>query len=441
MATSMAQVPLQKCEICEINDGRRYCTDCEQYFCKTCEEFHLKSKSCRNHVFQDLGQINPEEKKLTCKEHNKNMTYYCTTCSMLVCKICLPKRHKKHDFTLTSEAAFKFKTDLKDDIEQMNNVVRSIAQQRANLDEKTKQYLIMNQNLVQEINEKGNELKNAIDKIVCDKVADVKYEQQVNLQKKTDEERFLKDAQDRRESVILMLSNAVENKGDTMLLSSRQSLQEAMQSMLDIVKSDVEFPALSFEDGLLNEKALTQMIGSVVIPKADALLACKRSHIIDKCKEDSRLQKFKSLPPLILSDIDINKVQFLANSSQYKAKLEQQLKLSNGRIIWPPSISDSKIVIECTLTKEKENCRKLAMSWEEDIRKQLSARVGALVIMKHTIKQEAWSVVLKKLREVIVSDSENVTVRLEKPPAYGIIVVGYEKAVKEVSGIIQKFRK
>lgn len=142
----MAQVPLQKCEICEINDGRRYCIDCEQYFCKTCEEFHLKSKSCRNHVFQDLGQINPEEKKVTCKEHNKNMTYYCTTCSMLVCKICLPKRHKKHDFSLTSEAAFKFKTELKDDIEQMNNVVRSIAQQRANLDEKTKQYLIMNKN-------------------------------------------------------------------------------------------------------------------------------------------------------------------------------------------------------------------------------------------------------------------------------------------------------
>ncbi|CAG2232383.1 unnamed protein product [Mytilus edulis] len=209
----MAQVPLQKCEICEINDGRRYCIDCEQNFCKTCEEFHLKSKSCRDHVFQDLGQINPEEKKLTCKEHNKNMTYYCTTCSMLVCKICLPKRHNKHDFSLTSEEAFKFKTDLKDDIEQMKNVVRSIAQQRANLDEKTKKYLIMNQNLVQEMNEKGNELKNAIDKIVCDKVADVKTEEQVNLQKKTEGERFLKDAQDRGESVLLKLSNAVEKQG------------------------------------------------------------------------------------------------------------------------------------------------------------------------------------------------------------------------------------
>lgn len=103
---------------------------------------------------------------------------------------------------------------------------------------------------------------------MCDKVADVKNEEQFNLQKKTDGERFLKDAQERGESVILKLSNAVENKGDTMLLNSRQALQQAMQSMLDIVKSDMEFPALTFEDGLLNEIALTQMIGSVVIPKA-----------------------------------------------------------------------------------------------------------------------------------------------------------------------------
>ncbi|CAC5424290.1 unnamed protein product [Mytilus coruscus] len=342
---------------------------------------------------------------------------------------------------LTSEAAFKYKTDLKDNVEQMKTIVRSIAQQRAKLEEKTKQYLILTQNLVQEIIKKGNELKNAVDKIVCDKVADVNNEEQVNIQKKTNEDRFLKNAQERGEIVLLKVTNAVENQGDTMLLNSRQALQEAMQSMLDIVKSDMEFPALSFEDGLLNEIALTQMIGSVVIPKPDALLACKRSHTIDRCKEDSGLQKFKPLPPLILSDIDIYKVQFLANFSQYKANLEQQLKLSHARIMWPPSRSDSKIVIECTLTKETENCRKLAMSWEEDIRKQLSAHVDALVTKKHTTLQEAWSGAMQKLREINISDPEDVSVSVEKPPACEIIVVGYEKAVKEVSDIIKKISK
>lgn len=263
----MAQVPLQKCEICEINDGRRYCIDCEQYFCKTCEEFHLKSKSCRNHVFQDLGQINPEEKKVKCKEHNKNMTYYCTTCSMLVCNICLPNRHKKHDFFLTSEAAFKFKTDLKDDIEQMKTVVRSIGQQRTTLEGKTNQFINSNERLVKAIKQKGSELKDIVDKIVYGKVANVTTEEQVNLQKKIEEERILKNAQERAEMVLLKVTNAVENQGDTMLLNSHQSLQQAMQSMPDIAQSDLEFPTLTFEDGSLDEITLTEMIGNVMISK------------------------------------------------------------------------------------------------------------------------------------------------------------------------------
>ncbi|VDI15797.1 Hypothetical predicted protein [Mytilus galloprovincialis] len=269
MATSMAQAPLPNCEICEQNIGRRYCIDCEQYFCKTCEEFHLKSKSCRDHVFQDLRQINPKEKKVKCKEHNENMTYYCTTCSMLVCKICLPNRHTKHDFTLPSEAALKFKTDLEPHIEQMKTVVISIGQQRTTLEGKTNQFINSNERIVNAIKQKGSELKDIVDKIVYGKVANVTTEEQVNLQKKIEEERILKNTQERAEMVLLKVINAVENQGDTMLLNSHQSLQQAIQSMSDITKSDLEFPTLTFEDGSLDEIILTEMIGNVIISKTN----------------------------------------------------------------------------------------------------------------------------------------------------------------------------
>ncbi|VDI33877.1 Hypothetical predicted protein [Mytilus galloprovincialis] len=291
MATSMAQVPLPNCEICEQNIGRRYCIDCEQYFCKTCEEFHLKSKSCKDHVFQNLGQINPEEKKVKCKEHEENMTYYCTTCSMLVCKICLPDKHTKHDFTLSSEAASKFKSDLIEKIYTMKTVVGSIAQQRAKLEEKSNQFLIRTQNLVQEINKKGTELKNVVDKIVCDKVSNVTKKQQKILQKKTKEERILKDAEERGQLVILKVANAVENQGDTMLLNSHQALLQAIQSMPDMVKSDMDFTALSFKDGYLSEITLTRMLGRVKISKKDEPVMVKRNML-----------KVTRLPPTTTQD-------------------------------------------------------------------------------------------------------------------------------------------
>lgn len=101
----MAQCPVRLCEICENSPGRRYCVDCEQCFCKTCEISHLKSKSCRNHVFQDADITNPEVKTPICKRHDEKFTYFCNTCTSLICNICLPTAHKAHDFCLINEAA------------------------------------------------------------------------------------------------------------------------------------------------------------------------------------------------------------------------------------------------------------------------------------------------------------------------------------------------
>ncbi|CAC5424295.1 Protein mono-ADP-ribosyltransferase PARP15 [Mytilus coruscus] len=184
----------------------------------------------------------------------------------------------------------------------------------------------------------------------------------------------------------------------------------------------------------------------------DALLACKRSHTIDNCTlkvqvfydclgvpADNEGPKFKPLPSLVITDINKHKVNFLTHSVQYKEALEQKLELSHAKITWPSSISDSKIIIECTLTKETEDCRKLAKSWEDDIKMHLSTHVDAMVTEKHTTLQEAWSGVMQKLREINISDPEDVSVSVEKPPACEIVVVGLKKAVKEVSDNIKQF--
>lgn len=60
----MAQCSVRPCEICESSPGKRFCMDCEQFFCKPCELSHLKTKPCRNHVFQDAEDANAEVKKL-----------------------------------------------------------------------------------------------------------------------------------------------------------------------------------------------------------------------------------------------------------------------------------------------------------------------------------------------------------------------------------------
>lgn len=263
----MAQVPLQNCEICEKSVGRRYCIDCEQYFCKPCEEFHLKSKSCRDHVFQDLGHINPDDKKVKCKEHKEDMTYYCTTCSVLVCKICLPRNHKNHDFSLTSEAAFTFKTELKAKMEYVTTVVETINQQKLKLTSDANQFKVSNQEVEEKITKKGNELKNLVDKVVKDSIANVKGEERKDLQKKNEIESALEDAQKKAEEFNSKLTNAVKNQEDSVLLNSRHKLQQTIQSIPQFLEYGMEWSTVNFKEGTLCEEMVTSMIGGVFISK------------------------------------------------------------------------------------------------------------------------------------------------------------------------------
>ncbi|XP_071141822.1 transcription intermediary factor 1-beta-like [Mytilus edulis] len=125
----MAQSPVRLCEICENSLGSRYCTDCEQFFCESCELSHLKSKSCRNHFFKYADISNPEVKTPICIQHEEKLTFYCYTCISLICNMCLPITHKKHDFCLIDDAASKTRPRLDFEVKSAEARVSRVKQQ------------------------------------------------------------------------------------------------------------------------------------------------------------------------------------------------------------------------------------------------------------------------------------------------------------------------
>ncbi|CAC5424291.1 Protein mono-ADP-ribosyltransferase PARP15 [Mytilus coruscus] len=183
----------------------------------------------------------------------------------------------------------------------------------------------------------------------------------------------------------------------------------------------------------------------------DALLACKRSHTIDNCTlkvqvfydclgvpADNEGPKFKPLPSLVITDIDKYKLSFLKNSAHKKETLEKQLEKSHSKITWPASPQENKVIVECTITKETEDCRKLAKTWEIDTRMHIDSFVNLLVEEIHSTLQEAWGPVMQKLREIHISDPDGVTVNLENPPTCEIIITGLSDPVKEVSDKVKR---
>lgn len=127
----MAQCPVRFCEICESSPSNRFCQNCEQLFCHPCEILHLKTKACRNHIFQDADKANVEVKTPVCVQHKETFTHYCKTCKTLICYICLPTTHKKHNFCLIEDEAKEMRYSLDNDVRNATDRIKS-AQKKIN---------------------------------------------------------------------------------------------------------------------------------------------------------------------------------------------------------------------------------------------------------------------------------------------------------------------
>ncbi|CAG2248479.1 HERC2 [Mytilus edulis] len=158
----MAQCPVKSCEICENSSGSRYCTDCEQFFCKSCEISHLKSKSCRSHVFKDADIANPEVRTSICKQHGEKFTYYCNTCTLLTCNICLPTTHNKHDFCLLDAAASKARSLLDKDVSAAEDSIKQAKQKISTSQLSLRKFEVEVENVKKDIVERVDAIVNVL---------------------------------------------------------------------------------------------------------------------------------------------------------------------------------------------------------------------------------------------------------------------------------------
>ena len=154
----MAQCAVHSCEICDNNPGSQYCTNCEQYFCSKCKLSHLKAKISKNHIFKDAKQVNPEEKTPKCERHDQLFTFYCNTCTCLLCQICLTEKHKKHDFSLVDEAASKKRSAINGMVESAQETMNKVSDIIGHLERVLKTNEEYKSKVIHEIQTKGQEV-------------------------------------------------------------------------------------------------------------------------------------------------------------------------------------------------------------------------------------------------------------------------------------------
>ena len=111
------------CGNCQVTDATRYCKECATVYCEECLVLHNKLKVNISHHITDVKDIASnvysmkQEVIMNCTDHNKPFEIFCETCQDLVCRDCIVRRHRDHDYDIVTDVFPKHRQEIKHTLE------------------------------------------------------------------------------------------------------------------------------------------------------------------------------------------------------------------------------------------------------------------------------------------------------------------------------------
>ena len=162
------------CDIC--NDGKEvkepasmFCINCEEHFCMSCSNYHLKQKMAKSHKVVAIGdEVGCEEViKMSdsfCSEHDeKPLELYCFDCKVAICVKCFHHMHQRHKCSNIHEDAGWFYDRLDDDLTTLAVQMSKVQKEKELLVKKTVKFMEQINSMESTIIKKRDFLKYLID--------------------------------------------------------------------------------------------------------------------------------------------------------------------------------------------------------------------------------------------------------------------------------------
>ena len=129
-----------KCDKCNRdNSVVSFCPDCNLFLCHSC------NGSCSHVVIplteQKSNKDAPIQAKLKiplCKEHDKQLKYYCETCDELVCMYCTMNKHNGHNHGSVKQMGTKHRNELKKITDSVEGMIKNLSEAHYNIEKMKK---------------------------------------------------------------------------------------------------------------------------------------------------------------------------------------------------------------------------------------------------------------------------------------------------------------
>ena len=103
----------------------RFCCDCQQFLCVSCERQHKKIKVTSLHKIIDSNSVTDSQdlrpRPTYCIAHNKEAEVYCKDCKMIICWQCKALSHSGHASLEFSSATKELAAEFEEYVKQMSN--------------------------------------------------------------------------------------------------------------------------------------------------------------------------------------------------------------------------------------------------------------------------------------------------------------------------------
>ena len=279
-----------KCGNCDKSSSENsYCFQCCMFYCQDCIIGHNIMKTYKDHrvlalkEFQDKDYEDVLKRPDFCpkEDHNKEeLKYFCKTCEMPVCQICVILDHGGHNMKLIKEEAEIQKSEMKSFLEN----------QRCNLQAKMKTVNQLDEEFAK-LMQQGEDVKRDVQRFVDNLVAVIEAKKQnilSSLEKET--RRSLDLVTERKTEIqrqITAIESALENTDKLLTRSSNAEIVQLKKSLDTIFEGVAQTQAIdrdtrSLPAGFVFEEnpKLLETVKTDYIGTFQILQLTKASHVI-----------------------------------------------------------------------------------------------------------------------------------------------------------------
>ena len=241
-----------QCEKCQKGDATSFCRDCGQFLCTVCTQIHKDWAELSTHevisldrLEGDVTQLVPPTKKVTyCSKHpTKESDLYCETCEELICRDCIVRVHRDHQYDLITDAYPKHKTVITDHLQPVKQQLGVVNEAIKNLDTRRQQISDQRMAIETNIHKTIRRLQEALEERKTELIGQLDQLTQQKMKNLAAQKDEFELVQTRLSSCLDFVSESLRTGSQAEILAAKKPVVQQIEEMTAEFKPELLVPA------------------------------------------------------------------------------------------------------------------------------------------------------------------------------------------------------